>query len=678
MKKKISKNLRKFRKFIIEYILTSRLFITYVILSLIGMCLVRYFTLGDFITLRSFIANTGIIIIIGSFGYLVKAKRRFNYLFVWMIVFCALQIVNTIYYKFYTSFASFGDLATAGQTETVADSIFDRVSALDIMFIIFPIIFYVIHRKLSKSTYYNFIEKIEKTKKMVLSTFLVGLGMIVFILATSTPTDYSRLAKQWNRNLNVERFGIMFYQVNDLIQTLTPRFTSLFGYEEAAEKFNEYYENLPAKEPNEYTGIMEGKNVIFVHMESIQTFLLDMSFNGEDVLPYTKQLIDEGMYFSNFYPQISTGTSSDSEFSLLSGLYPAASGTVFVSYYDRYYETLPKILGAEGYTSFSMHGNNFSMWNRSYAHPSLGYQEFYYKTEYDFTDEDVVGLGINDSLFFSQSFEHLKNIENNNESYMGTIITLSNHSPFEDVSRYAEYDLSTTITEEDENGNLVETVVDPLSEESIGRYIKSAHFADQALGEFMEMVRTSENFNDTVFVFYGDHDAKFSRNDLAELINYNQETGIFTEEDEEGYIEYDSFDHEVNKKTPLIIWTKNEELRKELQGEITYPMGMIDISPTILNMMNLENSYALGNDIFEYKENNHVIFPNASFITEQIYYNNSTGDYKILKEGTILTDDYISNLIKIAEEELDISNSIIVHDLILKEGLRKGTDEEEE
>ena len=68
--------------------------------------------------------------------------------------------------------------------------------------------------------------------------------------------------------------------------------------------------------------------------------LMDVSFNGVDAVPNVKKLASEGMFFKNFYPQISTGTSSDTEFTLSSSLMPAASGTVFVSYYNRDYITL--------------------------------------------------------------------------------------------------------------------------------------------------------------------------------------------------------------------------------------------------------------------------------------------------------------------------------------------------
>ena len=156
-------------------------------------------------------------------------------------------------------------------------------------------------------------------------------------------------------------------------------------------------------------------------MESMQSFLMDLSFNGQEVTPNLNKLAKEGMHFTNFYPQVSTGTSSDTEFTLLSGLMPASSGTVFVSYYDRNYFTIPKYLHEEKYFTFSMHGNLSSMWNRNKAHPSLGYEKMYFRESFEYSEDDVINLGINDELFFKQAMPILENIEDEHQNYMGTI-----------------------------------------------------------------------------------------------------------------------------------------------------------------------------------------------------------------------------------------------------------------
>ena len=681
MMAKIKLFLRKIRKNIIEYITTNRLFIAYTIIALTGLVLIRAFTIGNALDFKTFIVDFALVLMIGSLGYLVKPKKQFNYFFIVLIIFTIMEVVNTIYYSFYYSFASFGELGTASQTRTVMGSIFEKLEWHQVIYIIFPIIFYLIYKLISRKNYINYLSIIEKGKRMCVNTLLVGCIMLAYTFVTATKTDYSRLAKQWDRVLVVERFGLVLYQSNDLIQTLTPKINKLFGYEKSMQLFDQYYTSPERDEyqgKNKYTNILKDKNIIFIHMEGIETFLMDVNFNGVDAVPNIKKLASEGMFFENFYPQISIGTSSDTEFTLLTSLMPAQIGTVFSQYYDRDYITIPKLLKEKDYYTFSMHGNLKAMWNRDDVHPSLGYDEMYFKERFTFNDDckdpdnmECITLGINDKMFFEQAMPMLEDIEASHEKYMGTIITLSNHSPFNGGKKYGEYDLSSTFKDCDQDGNCSLVTTDYLRTNkygsAVGNYLTSAHYADEALGEFFKYVNESDYFNDTVFVLYGDHDVKLTRNQKNYFYNYDYKTGELKSEDDPTYIEYDSYDHELNKKTPLIIWTKNKNLRSKLNGTVSYTMGMYDVAPTLGNMLGIKNEFALGHDIFNIKNNNFVPFPSGNFVTNLIYYNNSTGQSKIIKEGAELSSDYISNYITKTENILEVSNGIIVHDLIKTE-----------
>lgn len=662
--KKVKKIYRKF----IEYIITNRLFISYVIIALLGTCLLRKITLGHVSSLYPLITDLGLILIIGSFGYFIKPKNQFKYFFAWICFLTILEVINSIYYVFYTNYASLGDLATLSQAKTVTGSIWEKLRITYLIYLLLPVIFYLIHNKLSRSSYYNFMDKTEKGKKMMLSTLAVGLIFIGLTFAFATNKDYSRLNKQWNRKYIVERFGLIMYQGNDIVQTLKPKLSSLFGKEDAIELFNNYFNDetrLKYNEKNKYTGILEGKNIVLVHMESMQTFLMDLKYNGGEVTPNLNALAKEGMFFSNFYPQVSTGTSSDTEFTLVSSLMPAASSTVFVSYYNRNYNTLPKYLKNEGYYTFSMHGNLSSMWNRNKAHPSLGYEGMYYEESYEYEKEDVINLGINDKLFFKQIIPIMEQIEENYSNYLGEVITLSNHSPFTYLDKYGEFDLSETFEHINEETGETETLTtNYIDGTPAGNYIHSVHYADEALGELINYIKESDHFNNTVFIFYGDHDAKLTRKELNYLYNHNPYDGELYEEDDEHYKAFDTIDYSISKKTPLIIWTKNNSLKNTFKGNVDYYMGMIDVGPTILNMLNMQNPYALGHDIFNIKDNNTIAFPDGSFLTDVMYYNNSTEEHKVIKLDAIIEEDYIATHKDYVEKLLDVSNSIIVYDLL--------------
>lgn len=655
------------RRRIVNYFLTNKLFVSYVILALLGTIVARGFSFGHTFYLKAHATDLAMILIIGSFAYFMKPKNRFKYLLFWLAVFAGIETINVIYYKFFTSFASFGELATLGQTETVVGSIFEKLRVINFIYVLNPLIFIYLYTKMNKTAYFNFIEKINRAKRCFFGTLLGALLCLIFSFASATKTDYSRLVKQWNRVYVADRFGFIMYQFNDLVQTLTPKFSSLFGYDDALKKFERFFTKEEINEyasKNQYTDIFKGKNVIFVHMESIQSFLMDLEFNGEEVVPTVNKLAKEGMYFENFYPQISTGTSSDTEFTLLSSLLPAASGTVFVSYYNRDYNTIPKYLKEQGYKTFSVHGNHASMWNRSKVHPRLGYDKMYFEESFVYTEDDVINLGINDSLFFKQVIPILEGYEKEDSPYMSTVITLSNHSPFIYKDKYAPFDLSDTVV--DAKGKTV--VTNYLDGTPVGNYIVSSHSADLSLGNFIDYINESEYFDDTIFVFYGDHDARLSRSEINYLYNYNPADGSTYEIGDEEYKDYDIFDHELNKKTPLIIWSKNKTIRDNLNKTVSYTMGMYDVMPTIGNMFGFKNPFALGHDIFNIKNNNVVVFPNGSYVTNEVYFSNQNGKYKTLKTNAVLDENYVKSRADYAEERLEVSNAIIVHNLIKNDG----------
>ena len=312
MKSKVKDFFLKLRRTIVNYFMTNKLFISYVFLAFIGTIIARGASFGHTIYLKAHATDLALILLIGSFAYIMKPKNRYKYLLVWLIIFAGIETINVIYYTFFTSFASFGEFATLGQTETVVGSIFEKLKVLNFIYVLSPIIFIYIQRRLSRTTYYTYVSKIKKTKRNVLTAIVMAFICLGFTFGTATRTDYSRLAKQWNRVYIADRFGFILYQFNDLVQTLTPKFSSLFGYDDALKSFETYYTKdriNEYSEKNEYTDIFKGKNIVFVHLESVQSFLIDLEFNGEKVLPTVNKLKDEGMYFDNFYPQISTGTS---------------------------------------------------------------------------------------------------------------------------------------------------------------------------------------------------------------------------------------------------------------------------------------------------------------------------------------------------------------------------------
>ena len=652
---------------VIYFVKHNVLFITFVITSLLNGCFLRFLTVKNYSDISPILADLTFVLIVSSFAYFLKPKNRFKYYITWSIIFTLVCLINSIYYTNYVSFTSFSLLATSLQILGVSDALQTIMELKDFCYIWGPVSLIFVHIKLKRSNYYSHVKVREKSRVSVLKVLTVSVLVLGAFVSTLTGTDISRLYKQWNREYVVMKFGIFVYQGNDLVTSLKPQISPLFGYDKAAKEFRNYYDSYSNEhKENEYTDIFKGKNVLVIHAESIQNYLLNTSINGKEITPNLKRLASEGMYFSNFYAQESVGTSSDTEFTLSTSLLPASSGTVFVSYYDRYYPSIQKSFDSSGYYVFSMHANKGNYWNREAMHEKLGYEHFYYYDK-DYKLDDIVGLGLSDKSFFRQSTNIIKKIKEKHDKYYGTLLMLTNHTPFEGLEDTTDLDLTYKYNKKDDvTGEDIEVSNDYLKDTILGKYFTTAHYADEALGEFIDELEEASLLDDLVIVIYGDHDAKIKRSEYDYYYNYNPETDSKRNIDDPEYKEFTKYDYELNRKVPFIIWTKDNNLKKKINKEITTVAGMYDVFPTLSNMFGVKNSdYALGHDVFS-TDDHFVIFPKGNWVTDKMYYDSQNNEAITLDENAVISSDYIKDYTKRAEKAVAVSNDIIVHDLIKK------------
>lgn len=721
---KMSKILDKLRKGSADYFKNNVIVVAFVVISIINAFLLRAFTVKFvYNQIKPLMADFAMVLLLSLFSYLFKKPRgQFVYLMVMNVIFTILCAGNSIYYTNYKSFMSFSLISTASQLGGVMDAVTQNIlEPKDLIFLwSIPALSVVYVLKKRKTRDYQGQHK-EKTQrfKYAMGGLCVSLVTLGIFCTTLTGTDYSRLRKQWNREYVLATFGMYTYQMSDLVTSVYSKINMMFGYEEKKEAFTEFYEEKEEQKEkekakkNEYTGIFKDKNVILIHCESMQQFCMDTYINGEELTPNLNKLAREGLYFSNFYAQESVGTSSDSEFTIATSLMPASSGTVAINYWDRDYNTTQKMLQELGYYTFSMHGNNGSYWNRLHLHNSLGYDKFFNYTT-DFEIDETIGLGLSDKSFFRQAVPKVEDIDKENDKWFGAFLMLTNHTPFTDIERVSDLDLTFKYKKFNSETGLYEEISAPFIEGTkLGSYFKSVHYADEALGQFFGDLEKQGLLDDTVIVLYGDHDAKIKEAEYEYYYNYNPFTDTVLTEDDEGYVPVDDFYYNINRKTPFIIWSKGGEYEPK---EIHEVMGMYDVQPTLGNMLGFENKYALGHDIFsiEEGEENVVIFPNGNFITDNVYYDSQKDTYfdlngyenvavnvscnQVYKDTPnpvyteeehglfkfskneeysqeacesrindgLVDQDYVTGYAEYAEKRIDISNAIIYYDMINK------------
>ncbi len=650
--------------FIKRVFYNNKLFFLFLLLNVVNAFLLRLFTINvnnSAFRLDTLLADFSFILIIGSFSFFMK-KRKYGYLRFMTIFLSLICIINSAYYTYYTSFTSITHLLMLKYMTSIGNAVVENVLQIkDFIYVIAPIVFIVVKRRYDKNGYMDKVKYYSRYKKRGLTFLFVGLISIGVFFSTCTGTDFGRLDKQWNREYIVTKYGIYIYHVNDLIKSVEPKLVSIFGYDNALRNFNIYFDQRKDKynEKNKYTNMYEGKNLIVIHGESLQQFVIGMKFNGQEVTPNLNRLASKGLYFDNFYTQVSVGTSSDTEFTFNTTLMPANYGTAFGNYSDKKYVSIPSMLKDKGYYTFSMHGNNGDFWNRRIMHNNLGYDMLYAKNTYVIDEE--IGLGISDASFFKQSVEKLKTINEEHDKFFGYVITLTNHTPFSDTDKYGEFDVSIKEKVYNKDKRQYEEIVHPYMEGTkLGRYLKSVHYADYALGLFIDELDKAGLLDNTVIAIFGDHDARLPEEDYIRLYNYDTTTDSILPKTDPKYREFNDYDYELNRKTPFIIWSKGNEKKA---AKVSYYMGMYDVLPTLGNMFGFHSDYSLGHDIFNIKDENIITFPTGNWLTKEGYYNAQKSEFYPLP-GSVIGDDYIASKTKYADDLLKVSNDILVYDLI--------------
>ena len=619
----------------------------YIIANIINAILLGIFSTGNF-SIRALLFNIGYVLIMGSFSFLIKKKNRNIYYFLTSFYMIACCVVNVMYYNYYSSFVSVSLLATSVFVKDVGDAVMDMViRPTDWIYLWEFIGLYIV---IKKSHEVNEVKKNYFKKAILIGVISMGIGS-----GLPPYNAYSGLIKLWNRVSVVDSFGVYVYQLDDFVQSLKPTFNNIFGHDKALREVKEYYEeNRTVQSVNDYSGIFKGKNVITIHAESLQAFTIGLSFNGQEVTPNLNKLVSKGMYFNNFYAQVGVGTSSDSEFTYATSLLPANNGTVFVNYFNNKYATIQKMMHDEGYYVFSMHGNVGDFWNRDTMHINMGYDKFYSRSS--FVIDEEYGLGLSDESFFRQVVPMIKDISTSlNKPYYGTLITLTNHTPWRDTELFSDYDLTMTTEIDGE-----EVVRDYLEGTMMGNYIKSVNYMDKAIGQFISDMNDEGLLDNTVIVIYGDHDARLGKKQFNYMYNYDPVNDRLLTEDDPGYKEFNDYDYELSKKVPYIIWTKDMDKGMEIDT----PMGMIDASVTLGNMLGVYNKYALGKDIMNIsKSDGIVVFKDGSYITDKVYYSAKNGEVYTISNG-VISDDYLKKNSEYADRIISVSYDIITYDLL--------------
>ncbi len=487
-----------------------------------------------------------------------------------------------------------------------------------------------------------------KVKKIPIKSQPVGKPMAIAVtclsglifsgnLALSEANRPQLLQRTFDRSYIVKYLGIDAYTIYDGIKTgmtsSVRAHASSNGIDEVLDYTKKHY-----AEPNPATfGIAKGKNVIVLHLESFQQFLINMKVDGQEVTPFLNSIFQNQatISFDNFFHEVGQGKTSDAENMLETGTFGLPQGSLFTELgSDNVFQAAPAILGQkQGYTSAVFHGNVASFWNRDHVYKNLGYDNFFDRSYFDESDE-TLGYGILDKDLFRESAQYLEHLQ---QPFYTKFLSVTNHTPYYTDDKNFDFPSLNT-------GN-----------STVDNYVRTAHYLDQSLEQFFTYLKKSGIYQNSIFVIYGDHFgiSNTDNKDLASALGKDPDT-------------WDEFDNAQMQRVPLMI-----HMPGYTKGSVNHEYGgEIDVLPTLLHLLGIDDKDYLhfGTDLLSPQHDQVVAFRNGNFVTPKYTilggkaYNNQTGEIIDTKAARI--DEEISKDQEKVKTALSLSDKLNQENLL--------------
>lgn len=432
------------------------------------------------------------------------------------------------------------------------------------------------------------------------------------------------------------------------------------------------------KDHHSLTGILKGKNLVLVQVESMSRFLLDIPLL-KDEFPFLRALLKESVDFTQCYSSVGLGVSSDAELTTLTGLYPNGYQCFYWSNFDshrsiykkhRQLNTLPKLFNDFGYDTEGIHGDYKQFYNREYAYPQLmGFKRFTSLTDfkhltlnnhskrmslYRYTylpDHEHVSPWISDYQLADTIRKQIKKLSKPTFLFP---ITMMPHTPFE------------FYPEEQKEHSFSNYRLKELTK----KYIRFADYYDGFIKRFFldehdKMAIDSQ----TVYLFYGDHGCGIKNGDIAKLferkLSYLEERRLLQQ--------IVCFLYVPGTKNKVV---NGYQLKEGLiKGKQTHVRGQMDIYRSLIELFGIsvkheayfgthllsdEPTYVLDNKLQDVMmdelifsmRNPQQVFPKHAKVNQQWF--EHIRKFKILNDALIETDDlqkYLNQLVPFSHHQ---------------------------
>lgn len=539
-------------------------------------------------------------LIIFSLSYLFSKKAHLIALLIINIIYSIILIGDLWYYRGFKDFLSLHLLGETQNLNNLSDSVSSMARPIDIVFLLDIVIIIIVTVLFWKK--YNGIKRERGIFSILFFIpIIIVLSLHIYYDTYSSSHSGSRLFKtEFIAKSTMENLSPIGYHFFDTVLYLQDHMPYHLSENEKSgiQAWLDYKnEKLP---PNEYKGLLKGKNLIIIQVESLENFVIGQSYNGQELTPNLNKLLKNSIYFNNFYEQVNNGTSSDSDLMINTSVFPVRRGSTFFRFPDNKYNTLATLLKDKDYYTRVLHADYGYYWNLMKAISNFGFDKCWDVNNFDTSDpKSVFALGLTDESFFKQV---AKEIPKEKKPFFYFTVTTTTHGPF---------DLREDMKELKMPQNFDST--------KMGGYFQAAHYVDKQIGSFINSLDNMGILDDTTVVIYGDHNGVHKY--------YNDEI--------ENLKEKESW-WDNNHKLPLIIYNKGLQ-----EKVVSTAGGQIDVLPTL--------SYLLGVDEAKYE--------NTSLGRNLL---NTKKSYALLNDGNIIGEENLSQKdIDHIKKSFEISDLII-------------------
>lgn len=350
----------------------------------------------------------------------------------------------------------------------------------------------------------------------------------------------------------------------------------------------EYMEGLAPTKRNEYTGIFEGYNLIYLTAEGFSPYGV-----RADLTPTLYHLIHSGFEFTNYYVPLWQTSTSDGEYINCTALIPDGQFSMRKSSVNDMAFTLPRYFAGDGVNSLAYHNNSLSYYERHLTHTNLGY------------DFKAAKLGDLEEAKWGDKIFPMEHPDawpaSDLEMMQGTIPEYINkdrfHVYYMTVSGHMNYDF----TGNSMSAKNKDAVAQLDMSENARAYIACHIELDKALAYLLEQLEAAGKLENTVICMSADHyPYGMSEEEYEEL------AGRSLSENQDLY------------RNNLILWNAGME---DSPVQVDKVCGSMDILPTLLNLFGFSYDSRLyaGRDIFS-DEEGLVIFNDRSFVSDSVFY----------------------------------------------------------